>query len=333
MSTNFDNIDERIAKHLAGETTADEAAELQNWLAESAENQRYLTDLQWLWENAPQAQPAAARAVDTDAAFQKVQQRLRENAQRSSLRATFGRRWAMAAAAIFVAALAAVWWLDSGAEPPQIELAATDAVSENRLLDGTSVALNRGSSLRSVGTFNRRERRVRLSGEAFFEVAHDTVRPFFVEVQNMEIRVVGTAFNVDARSTAGQVKITVAAGKVRVSTPAERLFLTAGQAATCDVASGKITREQTPDPNFLAYKSRVFRFDSTPLRRVVEQLGAAYGVDISLKNKDLGDCPLSANYENLALQRVLDLVAESFSLKIERMPNGGFLLDGKGCGD
>ena len=333
MSTNFDNIDEQIAKHLAGENSPEEAADLQNWLAQSAENQRYFADLQWLWQNSPQAKTALARPVDTEAALQKVRQTIRENAQQRSLRVAFVRRWAMAAAAVFVLAVAAVWWFDGRSELHKIELAAAETVLENRLLDGTSVALNRLSSLRSVGTFNRRERRVRLTGEAFFEVAPDTLRPFVVEVADLEVKVVGTAFNVDERSQPGQVKVSVSHGKVRVSGRGEVVFLVADESAVCDLASGKITREQTPDPNFLAYRNRVFRFDSTPLQRVVQQLGKVYGVDISLKNKDLADCPLSARYENLPIERVLDLVAESFSLKVEKTPGGGFALDGQGCGD
>jgi ferric-dicitrate binding protein FerR (iron transport regulator) len=76
----------------------------------------------------------------------------------------------------------------------------------------------------------------------------------------------------------------------------------------------------------------MFRYNATPLKQVVQELSDVYGVDISLKNKVLENCQLYARYDNLELDRVLELVSESFSLTVERKGDQ-ILLDGTGCGE
>lgn len=80
----------------------------------------------------------------------------------------------------------------------------------------------------------------------------------------------------------------------------------------------------------LAYKTRVFSFDNTNLGSVIEQLNEVYETNISLKNKDLANCPLTTNFNNLPLDQILEIIAESFSLSIERGQDT-IALDGEPC--
>ena len=87
------------------------------------------------------------------------------------------------------------------------------------LPDGTDVILNSASQLSYLSDFGRNERRVQLEGEGYFKVAHDTRRTFIVQVGELEVKVMGTVFNVCAYSNDQDVTVVLLEGKVGIHTP------------------------------------------------------------------------------------------------------------------
>ncbi|MBV6438458.1 MAG: DUF4974 domain-containing protein [Haliscomenobacteraceae bacterium CHB4] len=328
---NFDeHIDERIARHLAGETTPEEDAVLQAWIAKSPENQRYFADLQAIWVKSPALRPAASHSVDTEVALKKVKARLNGGGAVRPLAVRMNFLWKAAAGVAL--ALAAVYflWLRQTPAPPTM-IAASGSTLTDTLSDGSVVTLSRQSGLALAAKFNKRERRLRLHGEAYFEVNPDTARPFIVEVSEIEVRVVGTAFNVDNATDSSAVTVLVTEGKVRVSARGQSLLLLAGDGALYDKRTGTLSRmEAQQNPPAM---NRVFFFDATPLPDVIRQVEKAYGIKITLKNKALEKCVLTARYNNLPPERVLSLIAESFSLQLSKTENGEYVLEGEGCGE
>ncbi len=329
MPDHYTDIDELLAKQLAGEASPEEAQRIDDWLRASSHNQEYFNSLQRLWQQA--AGTRTLPAVDVEAALRKVKTALPEHSAPRA-RVIRLRTWLPAAAAALVLLIAAILFFRTPAVVQPLEIAATTATLTDTLSDGSVVVLNRQSGLRVATNFNRRERRLRLTGEAYFQVAHDTSRAFVVEVEQLEIQVLGTEFNVDSRSETGFVTVVVAAGKVQLRSTVQTEYLYAGQQAVYEAATGKITRQAQAKSNVLAYKNRQFRFDGTPLREVIRQLSDVYGVEIILKNKVLETCPLSAPFNNLELDQVLDIVATSFDLTIEKSGET-ILIDGNGCGE
>lgn len=333
MKENYTNIDELLAKRLAGEATDAEMRAVESWLDESADNRQYFESLQRLWTQAPMSRAATLRPVDTESALQKVKLKM----QPASVAAPPARRvsmyrWVPAAAAVLILAIAAVWFFRDNTGAVGTQIVTTTATLTDTLTDGSVVVLNRNSGLQVAGNFNRKERRMRLSGEAYFTVTPDKEKPFVIEVQELEVKVVGTEFNVDSRSEPGRITVSVISGKVQLAAGVENLLLMAGEQAVYETASRKITRLAQPKPNVLAYKNRSFQYEATPLRQVIRELSDVYGVDISLKNKVLENCQLYGRYENLELDRVLDLIADAFSLTVEQR-DGKIVLDGTGCGN
>ncbi|MBL7783100.1 MAG: FecR domain-containing protein [Saprospiraceae bacterium] len=329
MTDNYANIDELLAKRLAGETTPQEEGLIESWLQESPDNSHYFDSLQRLWSQAPTARAATLRPVDTERALQKVKAQIPPAAPVARRFSMY--QWMPAAAAVLALVVAAVFFFRNPSETQEVQIAATANTLTDTLTDGSVVVLNRNSALRIASNFNKKERRMRLEGEAYFEVAHDREKPFVIEVQQLEVKVVGTEFNVDNRSEPGRVKVSVKEGKVQLSAGAQSLLLVAGEQAVYESATGNITRVTQPNPNVLAYKNRLFDYEATPLGQVVRELSDVYGVDISLKNKVLENCPLHGRYDNLELDRVLDLIADAFSLTVEKK-DGKVVLDGTGCG-
>ena len=325
-----EKIDELLAKQLAGECSREEEQTLEQWLAESPEHRKHLEELQWLWERSSKAQPPAPRPVDTEAALTRVKNRLNTDggsAQPMRLHRGF---W-MRAAAVFLLAVAGVYWWQIGNSPEPVRITAAGSALTDTLTDGSVVTLERESGLTLAGKFNRRERRLRLEGRAFFDVASDTSRPFVVEVQELEVRVLGTTFTVDNASNPDLVIVAVTEGKVRVNSRTQSLMLLAGDQAIFERENKTLTRMgRTPEQG--APAGRLFVYTATPLSKVVQEVSKQYGVQIILKNKVLEDCRLTAYYNNLPIERLLELIADSFSITVKK-EGETYVLEGVACGE
>lgn len=335
MHNAYEDIEILIAKVLAEEASPEETTALDAWRTSKTENQRYFEDLQRLWDLSAAARPSASRPINTESALQRVKKQLETPVyQPLKARKVSMRFWMQAAAAVMLLAVA-VFMLRPEKTAPEQEIASNNAtILVDTLSDGSVVTLNRNSGLTVASRFNKKERRIKLHGEAYFEVAHNQAVPFFVEVQALEIKVVGTAFNVDNRSMPGQVIVTVSEGKVLVKHLENSVLLVAGDQAIYDEQTGRITKLLTQQyPNALAYKNRILKFEATPMNKVMEEIQNAYNVSIVLKNKNLAQCPLSGNYNNLSLERLFELIAETFNLQVTKQPNGQWMFDGAGCGE
>lgn len=146
------------------------------------------------------------------------------------------------------------------------------------LPDGTKVWLNASSSIRYPINFPATERRVSLSGEAYFEVSHNPDRPFYVDVQENTIQVLGTAFNVSAYKNENQVKTTLVEGSVQVSNGKHSLSLLPNQQATIHLSTQEITRSEVDTWSALAWKNGYFRFERASLEDIFVIISRWYGI-------------------------------------------------------
>jgi len=180
------------------------------------------------------------------------------------------------------------------------------------LPDGTKVWLNAGSSLKYPMSFAKNERRVRLEGEAFFEVTKDSARPFKVLSKGQEIEVLGTAFNVNSYPDNTVIKTTLVNGKVKLSNHkrySEAIYLLPGQQST-NTNNGKIQLANVDTAPFTAWKEGLFYFDETPLSDALQQIGRWYNVEVKYK----GEVPQTHFYGRIKrskpLRDVLDVLEE-----------------------
>lgn len=152
------------------------------------------------------------------------------------------------------------------------------------LPDGTRAWLNAASSITYPTVFSGNERRLKVTGEAYFEVAADAHKPFFVEVLHAgEIQVLGTSFAVNSYGDNGSYATTLFDGKVRVDAAGSRLVLLPGQQAVVQETNGRqvMALETQPDlEQALAWKNGVFNFRHASLNSVLQQLGRWYDLEI-----------------------------------------------------
>ncbi|MGK6350564.1 FecR family protein [Parapedobacter sp. DT-150] len=147
------------------------------------------------------------------------------------------------------------------------------------LPDGTKVWLNSSSSIQYPVVFARRERAVSLKGEAYFEVAHDALKPFKVNAQGSAIEVLGTHFNVSAFEDEAHVTTTLLEGVVNVSKNDQRITLKPGEQAIADEKTGNIRQAQADIRSVMAWKNGYFRFDNESIEDIIGKISRWYDIE------------------------------------------------------
>ena len=154
------------------------------------------------------------------------------------------------------------------------------------LADGTKVWLNSASKLTFPQYFTGNERRVILSGEAFFEVTRDVKKPFIVETARMDVKVLGTRFNVNAYEDNKEVSTTLVNGSVEVSSGDQQTI----RLVPGEQAYGEENELEKREVNVRLYTSWIegkFMFNNTELEEIAKQISRWYDVQIFFSNENV----------------------------------------------
>jgi transmembrane sensor len=167
-----------------------------------------------------------------------------------------------------------------------------------QLSDGTKVWLNSETTLRYPVQFAGSERRVELTGEAFFEVTRNEKIPFLVESGNQTVKVLGTEFNISSYKDDRFVYTTLVNGSVEVysrSRPEVRQFLAPNEQSSLSVSGDQISK-RTVDPfQYVAWKDGRFVFNDLKLEDIMNTLSKWYDVDVIFARDDLRNIRFTGN--------------------------------------
>jgi transmembrane sensor len=152
---------------------------------------------------------------------------------------------------------------------------------ELELEDGTRVWLNSASSLIFPTSFVGKERRVELTGEGYFEVAKNSSMPFHVTVNNMDVRVLGTHFNIMSYGDEENINTTLLEGKVNVTVNNVTKSLNPGKEAVLNKATDNIEINKANIDQAVAWKNGEFRFRNTNIKVLMRQVARWYDVDVA----------------------------------------------------
>ena len=178
------------------------------------------------------------------------------------------------------------------------------------LADGTKVWLNAGSSLIYPVSFIGNKREVSITGEAYFEVAHDASKPFVVSNGSVNIRVLGTHFNVNAFQDDGNdIKITLLEGSVKINNDNATGLLKPGQQA---VVTNEIKIVTNVDMDLvMAWKNGYFQFDNASLQDVLNEVSRWYDVNIVYEGKNQPREFVGGIQRDLSLLEVLKILEKN----------------------
>lgn len=213
------------------------------------------------------------------------------------------------------------------------------------LADGSSVLLQPKSRITYPSRFEGGKREVFLSGEAFFEVAKNPDKPFFVYAHTLATKVLGTSFKVSAFDGDKEVKVVVKTGRVSVFPMTKEaiatqqaddklggMVLTPNQQIVFTPHQLRLTRSLVPDPKLLELpiQSQSFEFKGTPITEVFATLEKSYGVKIIHDAEVMKNCFLTASLSDEPLFEKINLICKTIGAQYEQL-DASIIIDSKGC--
>lgn len=182
------------------------------------------------------------------------------------------------------------------------------------LADGTGVWLNAASSITYPSSFNSDVREVEITGEIYFEVAHNAAKPFRVKSTNQTVEVLGTHFNINAYENESGVSTTLLEGSVRVVAGAAKRVIRPGQQARLN--GSQINVQEVDIDEAIAWKDGYFDFTDSNIQSVMRQISRWYDVDVEFegpitKETFTGKIPKTFN-----LGKTIEVMQMSKSVKL-----------------
>ena len=316
-----------IAGSLTGELNQSEEAELKAWLEADPANQELFDQYQKTWDLG--ADYDDGYEPDVQAGLKKLEAAM--DAQGGKVIPLRSRRNFLLAAASLVF-LFGSWLVYQFMLTDQLQTITTaENQTEYELPDGSKVYLNRNSSISFHEKFN--ERRIELSGEAFFEVTKDPDRPFTVSANGSQTQVLGTSFNVKAHDGSSSVEVAVVTGKVAVSSDLntdKKSILKPGDKASVYLKDGTIKVVKNTNQNYLSWKNNELIFEDTQLDVIIADLENHFKTPIRLVNQDLAKCRFTGTFKQPTLEEITEVLSVSANLTITKKGNA-LEIDGTAC--
>ena len=192
-----------------------------------------------------------------------------------------------------------------------------------RLSDGTGVWLNAGSSIRFPVSFAGNSRQVSLEGEAYFEVSHNG-EPFIVSSGDMDVRVLGTSFNVSAYADEDQIKTTLVEGKVSVElkaeedAPSKSLILEPDQQAIFDRSKSEIFEVDVIASQYTSWMRGKLEFNNESLEQVMKRLARWYDFEYDFENPEARNFHFSARLDKAEnISTIIEMLEMTTDVKFE----------------
>lgn len=294
-------------KYLLNEATTDEQQQVKQWLDNDA-NLAYYNQLKKIWDDSREL--AVTSTIDENRAWQKFQQRVHTVPVH---RTRFA--WMRVAASIaIVVGIGLLAYFLFNDRVKEVMVVAQQTVLSDTLSDGSVVTVNKGSSISYPSKFKGETRQVALKGEAFFNVTPNKKKPFVINVNDVQITVVGTSFNV--KTINGNTEVVVETGIVKVTRAGKTVELKANEETVVGAKDSALTKEKVSDQLYKYYRTKEFVCDDTPLWKLVEVINEAYNSHVVIGNPALKDMSITTTFNNESLGQVLNVISITFNIKI-----------------
>ncbi|MDP3433762.1 MAG: DUF4974 domain-containing protein [Bacteroidota bacterium] len=323
MDSEINRIYSIIAKSLTSKIDDQELKELEEWKLASKVNLSEYNDFVELWIKSGSL--ALPSAINHHNAFKIIRNNTGLNSS--------PKRWlnvAMQVAAVLVLSIifsgvytymtnerTGTIFSNAASLPVYHEIkAAFGTQAKVELADGTVVFLNSGSKLRFPQTFDHQaQRKVLLDGEGYFSVTKNLDQPFIVQVNKLDIKVLGTTFNVEAYNDNQSVNIALVEGSVLLQEQSESgskdlMQLSPNQVATLNKSDNKLSKTEIVDLyKYTAWINGRIVFYDDPIETVVNKLGKWYNVDIAIADKRLENYRFTGTFIDESLEQILNILS------------------------
>jgi len=325
----YKNFHDLTSRYFDGNLMESEQLELKSQLASDAACQKIFEDYCRLWDES--GQKAVLKAIDVETELKRAKKRI-------VFRKPIFIGLIMKAAAVFLLAglFSSIYIyyfyspasLIAAAETPKETPAITQEISSMfgtrskfKLPDGSTVYLNSGSKMVFPIQFKGDVRKVELVGQAFFDVIPNPAKPFVVKTSGIEIKALGTAFDLQAYPGTGEISTTLVHGKIVLENELDGVSKQIAELKPSDRAiyestskTVKISAEEDLD-KFIAWKDGKLVFFNDPIEKVAEKLGIWYNVTVKINNNEMKHYRFTATFTDEPIEQVLDLLSISSPIK------------------
>jgi ferric-dicitrate binding protein FerR (iron transport regulator) len=329
---------DKIVRYLKGELAGEEREELIDWINANEENQRYFEEIEEAWHAAAITHK---EPFDADKAWRKF--RAHNYQFRRKKRSL---HHILKYAALIVIFLGLGWGghllftdLQKGGSASFMELSVPRGETASfTFADQSRVQLNAGSSIRFPEQFGKKKREVYLEGEAYFQVADNKQKPFVVHAIGLDIKVLGTAFNVRSYPDEDIVETTLEEGQLEVSASekegkkkmAWRLNKNE-QFRYFNKGDSSQLNKNVDTELYTSWKEGHYKFQKIKLGRLAKSLERLYDVEIQFENRKLKDLTYTGSfYKDEPVDKVLEMVEmSSEAVKVNQLKNKQFSITRK----
>lgn len=317
MTNKVEHIEHLISKSITGNLNEEEKSQLDEWMNTSEDNSREYNAHQELWNKSKQL--VLSDAIDIEASLAKTKSRISSGKKKKRWLVNFRQVAAVLVLSIGIASLYH-YFISSelGSSIYQDISTAYGTQTSFELPDGTKVWLNSGSHLHFPTSFEKlKERRIVLKGEAYFAVTKNPSKPFVVNTKEIDVKVLGTSFNVSAYEDSPELTVALEEGKVSLykansERETEIVSLTPNEIATYIKSQNTIdVRKESYLDKYTAWKEGRMVFFGDRLEIVAEKLEKWYNVDIEFRDSKLKKSRFTGTFENESLEQVLSLLGET----------------------
>ena len=240
--------------------------------------------------------------------------------------------WKSIAAVLLIALLttASLTIFNPDASGKMVEVTNTGRTPKEVLLDdGSKILLNRNSSI-SYSTKNTRT--LKLNGEAFFEVKKDDNKPFIVNTAELNLRVLGTSFNVNAYKNAKETLVSLVEGKLKVTAlKHQEKYLSPGEELVFNKENKRIHLNTFNSNSVLAWKSSLIKCNNTSLDFLMDRLENYYNIKIDNKT-DFSNCVISGEFRSdLSLAEIIEIISFSHNIEFKALNEKEYKIEGNIC--
>jgi transmembrane sensor len=334
-----DIIEKIMVKVLTGEASVEEIILFEDWKAASTENNKAFEDavkvlkLSSDYISTPQTEKLP---INVDKEWNQFVDTI-ESGKVKTLGFEDGKKnnsfsFYRIAAAILILFVACISIYHFGFRNAPVEYQTAELTQEIILPDQSVVTLNRFSTLSYSKDFGANYRTIKLTGEAFFDITPNKDKPFIIETNISEIKVLGTSFNVKALENSTETEVIVSTGIVQLSSNEtnESVKLTPGEKGLLDLNSNSLRSLHNENINFNSWRTKKIVFDRTDLITVVEILNQVYNEKMSIRAGLNPSCEVTVTFDQQSLEAVLNVLKSTLDLNIELSGNEIIILEA-GC--
>ena len=328
-----------IVRCFLGVADSHEIIKLNIWIESSEENSKYFGELKNIWDASDNS--LEYNDINTAEALGRTIKRLKPVTPERNLWFYWQRSAAIMILPLLITSLLLLLYRPDSDVTSATEIiynevhAAFGTRSQLKLSDSTIVWLNSGSCLKYPVIFNDNDRRVFLTGEAYFEVESDEAKPFIVETNNLQVRATGTKFNIQEYDKSKVSEVMLLSGKVvvieSINDNNNRLIseLNANQYLSYDRDTKERLIKNEDVSRYIAWKDGKLVFRNESLEKVINKLSLLFNVDFDIKGEELKKYAYHATFQDESLEEILKLLKLSAPLDFKEisrkpLPDGSF---------